>query len=403
MKNSKKSKKKKNKTASPEPQKTINTAKSAKWVWVLAIIVSLVIAIFGGLKFFSSSAPEGGGEQDAAAFMKNKELELAEQLVRDFPDSDIPLLLMGNLYKDRSNLSEAEIYWEKALKINPANYQAAYNMGEAAFQKEQFDEAIRFWRNATKNAPQYSDVRDDIAEALMNQGKYEAAIEELEDKIKTPPRSSLDYYLLGQGYQQLKQYDKAKKFYEKVIEMASKHAKAHYGLAIVYTRLKQPDNAKKHMTLYRKLKDGMGKDWRQRASFDVSKREIGVYSSGISILLMHADGLYQAKGDKQKVENNFARGERIYQKAIELAPQQADLYRQYAVLSLGMGKIPKAAKLAEKAAALQATGVNYYILSHTYYQNHDITKAISAIERAIELEPYNPEFKNAYRMFKTRK
>jgi len=379
-------------------------AKRTRWFFLSVIIIVGAISGFLWVKSFSSPKSDLIQKQEAAAFLREEETKLAEQLIKDFPNSEVPLVLMGGLQAKRGNSSEGMIFWEKALRLNPNLPNVYCKMAEIASGREEFEKAIELWKKALQINPKMRGVRNDIARAFIWLGKYNQAVAEAEEEIKISPRSAISYYLLGQGYLQLKEYDKAKFCYEKVIELEPNHPNAHYGLAGIYMRLKQPDKAREHMDVYKEWKDGRVKSvWNvDKAGYDVvgSQKSLGT-------LLMDADRLYRTMGKGEKAEELLKHTEKIFKKAISLAPAQPHvqgyMHRELALLYLRMKrKLPEAEKFAAKAVEFEATAANYYVLCRASEMNGDLANARTAIEKAVELEPENMMYRQTYELIKSR-
>lgn len=374
-------------------------AKRARWFFLFGIIIIGAIAALLWVKSFSSPKSDLIPEQKAVAFLKKKELEFAEKLVRDFPNSEVPLVLMGNLRWRHGNLTEAEILWKKSLEINPRRHDVYYNMGRAAFSEERFEEAIDLWKKGLEIAPKVSGQHTNIAKALMQTGKYRQAIAEAEEEIKISPKSTRSYHLIGQGYLQLKEYDKAQKYYEKVIELEPNHPHANYELALMYMRFKQQAKAKEHMSIYKKWK--AAKDITYRV--DSVDYGLSLYSEGLNTLWEYADKLYQARGQMRNTEDLFKDIEKVMQKVISLVPNQPEVYQELALFYLKANrKIPRAQKLAARMVELEPTAPNYFILCRCCYRNSDLANARTAIEKAVELEPENLMYRQTYELIKRR-
>jgi hypothetical protein len=58
--------------------------------------------------------------------------------------------------------------------------------------------------------------------------------------------------------------------------------------------------------------------------------------------------------------------------------------------------------LAEKAVALEPIAPNYFVLSWACDKNKDTANALSAMKRAIELDPDNPKYKRMYELIRSR-
>jgi Flp pilus assembly protein TadD len=96
--------------------------------------------------------------------------------------------------------------------------------------------------------------------------------------------------------------------------------------------------------------------------------------------------------------------EESFVKAIKLAPEKSDGYRELALAYLKSDiKLQEAKKLVEHAVKLEPTAVNYMALSRACDKNGDIAGAISAAKRAVELEPSNPIYQQIYQALQKRK
>jgi tetratricopeptide (TPR) repeat protein len=399
-------------------------------------------------------------EQELAA-LKKEELELAAELMRDFPGSDDPLVVMGNVWYRHGNAVEALKFWREALKINPKRPDVYKCMGWLSIKKGQFDEAIAQYREALDMQPQLSDVHSNIAHALMMLGRHDEAIEEIEKEIQISPNSSFAYFLLGQVYLQQKEHEKAKENYEVAVKINPEYTNAYYGLGTVWTKLGNSDKAKAYLEKFRKLKADERKGLRGRKTQydDFIETQKGAAITYMNVGRMYRDdgklhkaeellkkaagldpedvacflelaSLYQADGQLSKALQmhkkiseiepespicyfmigvlsarlkQFDDAEEALRKVITLAPQKSDAYRELARLYLRTGeKLPQARQLAEKAVALEAVAANYFALSMACDRNGDAANAFSAIKRAVELEPGNQQYLRLYKLIQQR-
>ncbi len=399
-------------------------------------------------------------EQEIVA-LKKEELEFTEQLIREFSNSEDPLVLMGNVYRKQGNSAEAEKYWKKALELNPERPDVYIGMGWTAFEKAEYDKAIVFWRKALEINPKIPAVHNSIAQTLIVLGRYDEVIKEAEEELKISPKSSLSYFLLGQGYLKLKEYDKAKKYYETAIELQPDYMNVYYGLFTVCSRLKLQDEAGKHLAIFKKLKAEDSKVLTDRnKAFD----DVVLIRKMLAEIYSDAEHIYYEKGNFQEAEkllqravtldpNNteylmklgsmfqssnrlpdalhiygrvnqiepdnilsrwntgvismqlkqFNDAEKVFKKVITLDPKFSGGYRELAHLYLITGtNLSEAMKLAKTAVVLEEIADNYFILSWAYDINGDVANAVSALKRALELDPGNLQYQRMYERIQKR-
>jgi tetratricopeptide (TPR) repeat protein len=452
------------------------TPKSHKWLLISGVIACAVIAGLWGInallrsdkKTHKKESPPVLSEQpdpstipskltieQEIVALKKEELKFTEQLIREFSNSEDPLILMGNVYRKQGNSAEAEKCWKKALELNPERPDVYIGMGWAAFEKGEYEKAIVFWRKAIEINPKIPAVHNSIAQTLIVLGKYDEVIKEAQEELKISPTSSLSYFLLGQGYLKLKEYDKAKKYYETAIELQPDYMNAYYGLFTVCSRLKLQDEAGKHLAIFKKLKAEDSKVLMDRnKAFD----DVVLMRKMLAEIYNDAEHIYYKNGHLQEAEkllqravtldpNNteylmklgslfqdsnrfldalriygkvsqiepdniisrlntgvismqlkqFNNAEKVFKKVITLDPKISDGYRELAHLYLKTGtNLSEAMKLAKTAVVLEGTADNYFILSWAYDKNGDVANAVSAIKRAAELEPDNLQYQRMY-------
>jgi len=399
-------------------------------------------------------------EEEIAA-LKAEELELAETLMKDFLNNENSLMVMGNVLNRHGNTVEAMKFYNRILKINPGRADIYEVVGKIFLEEGKFEEAIGCWRKALDVQSRLTGVHSNIGHALMILGRRDEAIEEFEQEIQISPDSSLAHFLLGQAYLQDKEYEKAGKNYEMAIKINPEHSNAYYGLSIVCAKLGKSDKAEKYLQRFKKLKAELRKGLKGRKVLyndfvetqklaaltyieagqmyrDVGKldkaEELLKKAAGLdpenSVCLLELTSLYQKNGRQLKalqmlkkigeIEPDnaicqfqiavlssqlklFNDAENALRKVITLAPQQSAGYRELAGLYLKTNKkLLQARQLAEKAVALEATAVNYFVLSWACDKNGDTANALSAIKRAVMLEPNNQQYLRFYKLIQQR-
>ncbi|MHC4103381.1 MAG: tetratricopeptide repeat protein [Planctomycetota bacterium] len=394
--------------------------------------------------------------------LKKEEMELAQQVLIDFPNSDDSFVLMGDLYSRHGNSTEAMKFWEKGLEINPNRFDVYRNMAQIAMEKEQFDQAVKLFRKALKIRARAPGVRCDIAKALMDSGKYAEAITVVQEEIKVFPSSVTAHFQLAEAYRQQKEYDKARQHYEQTINLEPKHSHAHYGLARIYTKMDQRDKAQEHLAAFKKLRSKVTDVYMARRVGPIE--DLASLRASVVRTYLDAEPLYRNSGNITKAEkllnrayelepdntrclerlgllyyttkratkaleyfekvtqadpNNpfshlnvgqvavrlkmFDKAERAFRKTIELAPNKAGGYRELARLYLRNNRnLPRAKKLAQEALSLEKTAANYFLFGWASDVNGNRIRALEAMEQAIKLEPQNRQYRKIYEGIKAR-
>lgn len=407
-------------------------------------------------------APSTLTTEQEFTLLKEEEMKLADQVLKDFPKSDDSYVLMGDLHSRHADSEEAIKFWERSLEINPNRFDVYRNMGQIYSQSGEFDKAISFGRKALEIQPDAPGVRNDIAKALMDSGKYAEAITVLQEEIKLSPNSVLAHFQLAEAYLQQREYDKAKKHYEETIKLEPNHSHAYHGLITVCARLKQLDKAQEYRATFKKLKSKqslayMGRQWDTLADLESLRK-------GVARTYLDAEHLYRGSGNNTKAEellnrasvldpnntrclerlaslyyttnraakalecfekialvdpNNpvsylnigrvatqlkmFEKAEQAFSKTIALAPDDPVGYCELARFYLRTNtNLAQAYGLTQKAIEMEKKAETYFLLGWSADVNGDRAGALQAMEQAIKLEPQNQQYRKIYERIRTR-
>jgi len=389
------------------------------------------------------------------ASFKQLELDLVQHLHDQFPDRSEPLIFLGNIYRDRGNSSEAVRYWEQALQLSSPRPDVYEGMAMIAMEKGQYVEAVDYWQKALKLNPQAYGLGSSIAQALMRSGKYDEAMDELQQQIEMYPESKAAHFLAGQVLLQKKDYERAREEYLKVLELDPEHTSSYYGLFTICARLREKDKAQEYREQLNRLKArdmqkliddnklvndlvGVRHSYAETALMAARLHEqYGQVPEAVLLLgkaaqasndnpdiliqvaqwhhrqgrIAESLGLHEqiAKSYPENGLNSFVLGvlyarvkrfddaRESFLRSIEHSPESSDAYRELARLYLHTRTdIAQAKILTEKAVSLAPVAANYFVLSRARDMNGDRQGAVSAMEKAIELEPNNQEYRRIY-------
>ena len=327
---------------------------------------------------------------------------------------------------------------------------------ESPLRKEGLTErpSSRFERpsNAPPSEPQ---VLVRMAQTLIDLGETNEAIKVLEQNLAAYPRSLSSFVLLGEIYVQSRQYEKAKQYLQTAIEMRPNYTTAYYGLAKACAGLDQEEESKRYMEKFKELKavdEQAHRDWlktgddlprvRKNASEIITKAAKAYLARGdpqtAETLLLRAvelgpshpechqvlAWLYERQGRIAEARDALAHGckanpddigthlrlgtflagqgkfdeaEKALREGIRIMPYLGGGYAALARLHLTANrKLDEANELAAKAVELEPLAKNYFLLALVRQRVGDHQAALAAIEKAVSLEPGNPEYRRAY-------
>ncbi len=426
---------------------------------MLAIVMGLAPALVAGA---AGAEPNTITEQEKLAMLLAEEVRLAEQLIKAFPNSEEPLVVMSRVYVRRGDTDRAIEYWEKAVQMNPRRVDVYDQMAKVAVQMDEYEKAVSLWNKVLEVDPNYEGIRNQIADAYMNLGQYERTIETIRQEIETSGGDAESYFRLGQAYQHQQKYEEAKANYEKAIELQNDHKDAYYSLYMVCARLRQTGEAKRHLARFQELKEAYKEAlerydenlpsdldcaYQSLAKLCFDTRTLHVYTgqtqatADVLHTLMALGGdspvflkrlaelyasiqraadaltlyrrLVQMDPNDEQSQLNVGRlsvqvglladAQKAFQRVIVLTPYDHVGYQELARLYLrARMNLPQARLLAQKAVDLEASASTYYDLGLACYANDDAESGLAALKRAAELEPGNSRYTEAYQLLEKR-
>ena len=113
------------------------------------------------------------------------------------PNNRLYIFSLGNLYYELGDFKKAEVYFKKALEINPQDPEILNNLAWLYATSEmpelrKPEEALMLSRKAALLAPK-AHILDTLGESYFVNGRYAEAVQALEQAIATSP-DNLSYY-----------------------------------------------------------------------------------------------------------------------------------------------------------------------------------------------------------------
>lgn len=130
-------------------------------------------------------------------------------------------------------LKSAERLLDKALKIDPGNADALYNLGQVARERNQLERAVRLFRKALERDPRYPDAALGLGEALYVQGKAEEALPWLDEAARLAPEDAEAVHVKALVFDHLGRAGEAAEAYRQVLRLQPGHVNASLNLAVL--------------------------------------------------------------------------------------------------------------------------------------------------------------------------
>ncbi len=309
------------------------------------------------------------------------------------------LLYIGEAYA-KKNFTEALIYLNRALKLNPKSPELFIAIGDVYLEKDMGTEAILNYDKAfaiNKNLPKVNLRIGQVYKRALN---YDASQESIEKAIAIDSNYSPAYRELGELYYSRGKYDKAIENYKKYVDMTdnSFDTRARYASFLFLSKdykasaeeinnLMKADSSK--FVLYRLLA--------------YSDFETGDFASGLVAMekffakapeskVLGSD--YEYLGKLQIKSGKDSLGIKSLEKAITLDTTKLDSYTELGAAYYKMKKFDESSKAYQKKVdAKKATAIDYFYYGRSLYLNNEFEKSDSAFAT---LSRSQPNFPTAY-------
>ncbi|KAM9580178.1 protein O-mannosyl-transferase TMTC1 [Guaruba guarouba] len=264
---------------------------------------------------------------------------------------------LGTLTKD---VVEAKEYYRRALQLNPQHNRALFNLGNLLKSQGKKEEAVILLRDSIKYGPEFADAYSSLASLLAEQERLKEAEEVYKAGIENCPESSDLHNNYGVFLVDTGAPERAVSHYKQAIHLSSTHHVAMVNLGRLHRSLGQNKEAEV---------------WYKRALKVSRKAEI----------LSPLGALYYNTG-------RYEEALQVYREAGSLQPSNKEIRLALAQVLAMMGRTKEAEKMTnhilnEDVKCLEC----YRLLSAIYSKQEHYTKALEAIEKALQLKPKDPK------------
>lgn len=281
------------------------------------------------------------------------------------PGNINPLLLLGNIYYEQGNFTEAVKYYDRALNIDKNNSALLYNMAVALLKKGDYFPGLEYLKKAAE--------ADSIGEIAYK-----------------------SYSRLGAEFIENSNFPLAEKYLKQAVALRPGEPSARYNLAVAYLRQNKNSEALKELEESEKLSRGdpdilerIGDSYLSLNDYDSSLRSFNkvLESRGRNVKILSRIGeIYYRKGDLDRAYD-------AYSKVVNLEPGTENARIAY----LNMGNIlddalkhDEAVKAYESALAIKSNDdLAYYNMGIAYKHADKPALAINSWKKSAELNPAN--------------
>ena len=168
-------------------------------------------------------------KQEANALLKQNRLEEAkaiyEKICKRVKRDPECWYMLGAINGRLGNYQKAVEYCSTAVKLDPANIPALYNLAIGLRDTNRLLESIKSFRRIIKLQPGYRDTESSLGHVLISLGRFEEAESVFQSALKLKQDDPEFYAAYGSAMQEMGRYEAALEAYKKAL--ALHHREAH--------------------------------------------------------------------------------------------------------------------------------------------------------------------------------
>jgi len=373
------------------------------------------------------------------------ELAFAERLD---PSDTKPKFLTALIYSSQGKFAEAQKKYEEVTRLDPESLWALSSLADILVLQEKMNEAASIYEKLIDASAKISDDFDgsegiekaddlvllyfNLAVIYSRVGRIDDALEKLKEAIKLKPDHREAYMGAGLLYEIKKDYREAVKNFEKALEIDPVNTVLYHHIGMLYYKLKDTASAVRQYETLIKIdpKDAAAylewaniylKDKKTAEAIAVLEKAAKNGIKNIEIYVM-AGYVYTESGDFDKAAASFTAAQeldadnpKVYffrgilhekkgdrelavkdlREAIKLKASFAEAYNYLGYLFAESGtNLDEATVLIKKALEIDPNNGAYIdSLGWAYFQKGMIEEALVELEKAVKLEPDEPEIK----------
>lgn len=158
---------------------------------------------------------------------------ILKEAIRLNPQNEGAIYELAYCYDQLADFNSAIECYSNFINENPYSFTAWYNLGNAYSKLENFEKAIWAYDYCLIINENFSPAYFNLGNAYLSNDKFQLAIENFEKCMEIDGEDGLALCYIGECYEQLENYELAKHYYNRCIEFIPELPEAWLGLGIV--------------------------------------------------------------------------------------------------------------------------------------------------------------------------
>ena len=280
---------------------------------------------------------------DATMFAENndndKAIEILESVIELDPKFALAYSLKGDLCQASEEYGESADAYEMATELDPWSFKDFYNLGKVTQMTDQFGRAIRAYVTACELEPRHYESRINAAKCYFEVDDMDKAMEYGTIAKDLNPDAADADLLFGDVFKARQDHDNAIVAYRRALELEGNKPRVMVPLAVVYLVTNRLEEGKKLLgaaieidPTYAIAHQHMGYAHLKQKAVD---RAIASYETAAKLqpgdwkALKGLGVAYMLKAAVAKDDAYKAKGLALWEKSLEIKPDQPELRKMY--------------------------------------------------------------------------
>lgn len=270
---------------------------------------------------------------------------------------------LGDVCFDKLMLQESIDYYEKALLLEPNNYNIAYNIGVVANKNQDYEKAIMAYTKAIELKNDYTDAYLNLGCVFRTISDFENAIKCFDIVIDLDFENDAAYLDMGLTLEKKGDDEKAIIYYKEAFSLNPVNADACFKIGLFYYKNQEYKTAvdffKNAISLnpcFVNAYNNLGLAYYYLYRIDDSIQALLTAKSFDS----NNAGIYLNLGNSYKEKNDFEKAVNCYEKALELLPDYHEAKFNLGLVYLQTGEYEKGWKYFEERFYSKDNSSFYY-------------------------------------------
>jgi len=222
----------------------------------LSLPTSFLVDEAGAIvKIYQGPIPRDSFEADVRSIPRTAAERLAKALpfpgVSESFEGERNYLSFGSTFFERGYLEQAEVFFQLAMRDDPAGAEALYGLGSVYLQQgknaeagKSFERAIQLHANYPSTMPK---AWNNLGILAAREGRTDEAIQNFQRALQIDPDFVISLENLGSAYRQAKRWDDAQKVLQRALQLSPEDAEANYGMGMVFARRDDTEQAYEYL------------------------------------------------------------------------------------------------------------------------------------------------------------